>query len=97
MEPKWDLKETWNGAFKGALKCKFEKQFPLVNLRGSFDKGPGRITDKGHGGITWGWGSLSGPFDKGTQTHPGESPGGATIAVPLEIEKEPYKQSLVRE
>ena len=51
------------------------------SLCGSFDKGPGGITDKGPGGITWGCGSLSGPFDKGTQTqvarargnHPGRA------------------------
>ena len=29
-----NLTGTSNGAFKGALKCKFERQFPLVNLRG---------------------------------------------------------------
>ena len=34
MEPKWDLTGTWNGAFKGALKCKFERQLSLVNLLG---------------------------------------------------------------
>ena len=33
-EPKWDLTGTWNGTFKGALMCKFERQFPLVNLQG---------------------------------------------------------------
>ena len=30
MESNWNL----NGTFKGALKCKFERQFPFVNLRG---------------------------------------------------------------
>ena len=33
-EPKWDLTGTCNGAFKRALKCKFERQFSLVNLLG---------------------------------------------------------------
>ena len=37
-EHKWNpngtLNGALNGAFKGALKCKFERQFPLVNLRG---------------------------------------------------------------
>ena len=71
MEPKWDLKGTWNGAFKGALKCKFERQFSLVNLRGE------------SGAHEAPYVAL---FIWSMQPEVGESPGAADIAAPLEAE-----------
>ena len=71
MEPKWDLTGTRNGAFKGALKCNFEKQFPLVNLRGE------------SGAHEAPYVAL---LIQGIQRGPGESPGAQHTAAPLDTE-----------
>ena len=66
MESNWNL----NGTFKGALKCKFERQFPFVNLRGESGAHEAPFV------------AL---LRRVSRASLGESPGAGTIAAPLEI------------
>ena len=65
------MEAALNGAFKGALKCKFERSFPWVNLRGE------------SGAQEAPYVAL---LIKGIQPRVGESPGAIHAAAPLEAE-----------
>ena len=70
IEPEWDLKGALNGAFKGTLKGKFERQPSLVNLRGESGAHEAPYVAL----LIW-----------NIQMGPGESPGASDTAAPLDI------------